>query len=159
MVGKKSIVFESKCFCLKKKSIFDQNIHQMMLNRAEQYLKETSSFSTCTKLFAFYVEVVLFLASSLQLRDLCFVLLRIRWKALQVLTLRQGFQPEGGAADSHGETHWRETSPLHVLPCFFLPEGEPALPRSESSLWGKSTSLQVWKWNTRTLLFTTSNIV
>ena len=102
----------------------------------EQYLKETSSFSTCTKLFTFYVEVMLFL-----LHDVCFVLPLIRWEALQVLTLRQGFQPEGGAADSHGETHGRETSPLHVLPCFFLPEGEPALPRSESSLWGKSTSL------------------
>lgn len=47
--------------------------------------------------------------------------------------LREGFQPEGGAADPHGETHWREASPVHVLPCILLPEGEPALPRQEGS--------------------------
>lgn len=47
--------------------------------------------------------------------------------------LREGFQPEGGAADPHGEAHWREASPVHVLPCIVLPEGEPALPRQEGS--------------------------
>lgn len=47
--------------------------------------------------------------------------------------LREGFQPEGGAADPHGETHRREASPVHVLPSIVLPEGEPALPCQEGS--------------------------
>lgn len=64
-----------------------------------------------------------------------------RREALQVLTLRKGFQPEGGAADSHGEAHRRETLPLYVLPGFLLAEREPALARSESSRRGKSTAL------------------
>lgn len=52
--------------------------------------------------------------------------------------LRKGFQPEGGAADSHGETHRREASPVHVLPSILLPEGEPALPRQARSFRGES---------------------
>lgn len=47
--------------------------------------------------------------------------------------LREGFQPEGGAADPHGETHRREAPPVHVLPSIVLPEGEPALPCQEGS--------------------------
>lgn len=49
-----------------------------------------------------------------------------------MLTLRQSVQPKGGAADPHGEAHGGETSPLHVLPSLLLPEGQSALPHSES---------------------------
>lgn len=59
--------------------------------------------------------------------------LSLRRETLQVLALQQGLQPEGGAADSHGETHGREASPLHVLPSLLLPAREPALPRPEGS--------------------------
>lgn len=52
--------------------------------------------------------------------------------------LREGFQPEGGAADPHGETHRREASPVHVLPSILLPEGEPALPCQARSFRGES---------------------
>lgn len=62
----------------------------------------------------------------------------IRRETLQVLALRQSVQPEGGVADSHGEAHRREASPLHFLPCLLLPEGEPALPRSTGSFRGNS---------------------
>lgn len=63
----------------------------------------------------------------------------LRWTAVQVSPLQQGFQPEGGAADSHGETHRSETSPLHILPSILLSKRQPSLPRSESTLGGEST--------------------
>lgn len=60
-----------------------------------------------------------------------------RREALQVQRVRQGLQPEGGAADAHGQAHGREAPRLRLLPRRLLAEGEPAVPRAEGPLGGE----------------------